>query len=284
GTVVRVLRPHAVSVAVLPNGDRAQASELTRVHDAGLFSDLVPGSGGDYRLLVTYGDGAGGTTEQTVDDPYRWLPTLGDMDLHLSGEGRHERLWDVLGAHVRDYETPSGPVAGTSFAVWAPNARGVRVPGDFDGWAGWALPMRSLGGSGVWEVFLPGVGVVDRYKFRILGPDGRWRDKADPMAFATEIPPQPAAAVTRDIHEWTDDAWMADRAQRRPHAERMSAYGLHLGCCVPGLDDREIAERLVADLDTTGFTHVELLPVAEHPFGGSWGYQVTSYFAPTSRF
>lgn len=284
GTVVRVLRPHAVSVAVLPNGDRAQACELTRVHDAGLFSGLVPGSGGDYRLLVTYGDGAGGTTEQTVDDPYRWLPTLGDMDLHLIGEGRHERLWDVLGAHVRDYETPSGPVAGTSFAVWAPNARGVRVTGDFDGWAGWALPMRSLGSSGVWELFLPGVGVGDRYKFRILGPDGRWRDKADPMAFATEIPPQTASVVTRDVHEWSDDAWMAARAQVRPHEEPMSIYEMHLGSWVPGLDYREIAERLVAYLDTTGFTHVELLPVAEHPFGGSWGYQVTSYFAPTSRF
>ncbi|MEQ3548844.1 1,4-alpha-glucan branching protein GlgB [Pseudonocardia nematodicida] len=284
GTVVRVLRPHAVSVAVLPNGERELAHELTKVHDAGLFSGVVPGSGGDYRLLVRFDDGAGGTTDEVVDDPYRWLPTLGTLDLHLIGEGRHERLWDVLGARVRDYETASGPVSGTSFAVWAPNARGIRVTGDFDGWAGWWLPMRSLGDSGVWEIFLPGVGVGSRYKYRILGPDGRWRDKADPMAFATEIPPQTASVVTAPVHEWQDQEWMAARAERRPHEEPMSVYEMHLGSWVPGLDYREIAERLVSYLDGTGFTHVELLPVAEHPFGGSWGYQVTSYYAPTARF
>ncbi|MFP5020130.1 1,4-alpha-glucan branching protein GlgB [Pseudonocardia phyllosphaerae] len=284
GTLIRVLRPHAVSVAVLPNGDRALAHELEKVHESGLFSGVVPGSGGDYRLLVSYADGSGGTDEHVVDDPYRWLPTLGEMDLHLIGEGRHERLWDVLGAHPREYETASGPVPGTSFAVWAPNAKGVRVTGDFDGWAGWALPMRSLGSSGVWEVFLPGVGVGARYKFRILGPDGRWRDKADPMAFATEIPPQTASVVTTDVHEWADQEWMAARAASKPHQEPMSVYELHLGSWVPGLDYREIADRLVAYLDGTGFTHIELLPVAEHPFGGSWGYQVTSYYAPTSRF
>ncbi|GAA1403581.1 1,4-alpha-glucan branching protein GlgB [Pseudonocardia kongjuensis] len=282
GTVIRVLQPHATSVAVLPNGERELAHELERVHDAGLFSGVVPGSGGDYRLLVRHGDDP--AAERIVDDPYRWLPTLGEMDLHLIGEGRHERLWDVLGAHVREYDTASGPVAGTSFAVWAPNAGGVRVTGDFDGWAGWTLPMRSLGGSGIWEIFLPGVGVGARYKFRVLGPDGRWRDKADPMAYATEIPPQTASVVTTPVHEWGDQEWMAARADRRPHQEPMSVYELHLGSWIPGLDYREIAERLVAYLDTTGFTHVELLPVAEHPFGGSWGYQVTSYYAPTSRF
>ncbi|RZT88022.1 1,4-alpha-glucan branching enzyme [Pseudonocardia sediminis] len=280
GTVVRVLRPHAEAVHVLPNGDVDLAHPLTKVHDAGLFSGLVPGSGGDYRLLVDYGDGA----EHIVDDPYRWLPTLGDVDLHLIGEGRHERLWDVLGSHLQSYDTASGPVTGTSFAVWAPNAQGVRVTGDFDGWAGWSLPMRSLGSSGVWEIFLPDVGVGARYKFRILGQDGKWRDKADPMAFATEIPPQTASVVTTPVHEWGDGDWMAARADRKPHAEPMSVYELHLGSWVPGLDYREIADRLVAYLDRTGFTHVELLPVAEHPFGGSWGYQVTSYFAPTSRF
>ncbi len=274
-----------LGVAVLPNGDRAQACELTRVHDAGLFSGLVPGSGGDYRLLVTYGDGAGGTTEQTVDDPYRWLPTLSATWTCTSSARDGTNDCGTSSAHTSGTTRPRPARSpGTSFAVWAPNARGVRVTGDFDGWAGWALPMRSLGSSGVWELFLPGVGVGDRYKFRILGPDGRWRDKADPMAFATEIPPQTASVVTRDVHEWGDDAWMAARAQVRPHEEPMSIYEMHLGSWVPGLDYREIAERLVAYLDTTGFTHVELLPVAEHPFGGSWGYQVTSYFAPTSRF
>ena len=299
GTIVRVLRPHATSVAVLPDGERGAAHELTKVHEAGLFSGLVPGSGGDYRLLVRQGGGSPGAAggagsvgsaagdtaqEQVVDDPYRWLPTLGEMDLHLIGEGRHERLWDVLGAHVRRYDTASGPVTGTSFAVWAPNARGVRVTGDFDGWAGWTLPMRSLGTSGIWEIFLPGVDVGSRYKYRVLGPDGRWRDKADPMAFATEIPPQTSSVVSADTHEWGDQEWMTARAARRAHEAPMSVYEMHLGSWVPGLDYREIAERLVSYLDGTGFTHVELLPVDEHPVGGSWGYQVTSYYAPTSRF
>ena len=281
GTVVRVLRPHAEKVYVLPNGERKLAHELVKVHDAGLFSGVVPGSGGDYRLLADYGSARG---EQIVDDPYRWLPTLGEVDLHLIGEGRHERLWDVLGAHLQRYDTASGPVTGTSFAVWAPKAQGVRVTGDFDGWAGWALPMRSLGSSGVWEIFLPDVGVGSRYKYRILGEDGVWRDKADPMAFATEIPPQQASVVTAPVHEWGDDEWMTARAARASHTEPMSVYELHLGSWVPGLDYREIADRLVTYLAETGFTHVELLPVAEHPFGGSWGYQVTSYYAPTARF
>jgi len=279
GTVVRVLRPHADEVSVLRNGDPADAHPLVKVHDAGLFSGVVDGPGGDYRIAARYGD-----RTDVVDDPYRWLPTLGEVDLHLIGEGRHERLWEVLGAHVRSYDTASGAVTGTSFAVWAPNAQGVRVTGDFDGWAGWAHPMRSLGSSGVWELFVPGVGVGMRYKFRILGQDGVWRDKADPMAFATEIAPQTASVVTALHHEWQDEEWMASRAVRQPHAEPMSVYELHLGSWRQGNGYREIAEQLVEYLDETGFTHVELLPVAEHPFGGSWGYQVTSYFAPTARF
>jgi 1,4-alpha-glucan branching enzyme len=279
GTVVRVLKPHADEVSVLRNGDPKDTHPLVKVHDAGLFSGVVEGPGGDYRLRVRYGDRV-----DIVDDPYRWLPTLGEVDLHLINEGRHERLWDVLGAHVRHYDTISGPVTGTSFAVWAPTARGVRVTGDFDGWAGWAHPMRSLGTSGVWEIFLPDVGVGTRYKFRILGQDGRWRDKADPMAFATEIPPATASVVTDLHHQWGDDEWIAERARRTPHAEPMSVYELHLGSWRQGNGYREIADQLVEYLDETGFTHVELLPVAEHPFGGSWGYQVTSYYAPTSRF
>jgi 1,4-alpha-glucan branching enzyme len=279
GTVVRTLRPHADEVRVLVNGDPERSYPLVRVHDAGLFSGLVPEATGDYRLTVRYGDDT-----HTVDDPYRWLPTLGEVDLHLIGEGRHERLWDALGAHVRSYDTPNGEVTGTSFAVWAPTAQGVRVTGDFDGWAGWTHPMRSLGSSGVWEIFVPGVGVGTRYKFRILGQDGVWREKSDPMAFATEIPPSTASVVTALHHEWSDDEWMATRATSTPHAEPMSVYEVHLGSWRPGLDYRQMAQALVEYLDETGFTHVELLPVAEHPFGGSWGYQVTSYYAPTARF
>jgi 1,4-alpha-glucan branching enzyme len=279
GTVVRALRPHAEEVAVLVGGDPEQVFPLVRVHDAGLWSGLVPEAPGDYRLRVRYG-----TDAHITDDPYRWLPTLGEIDIHLIGEGRHERLWDALGAHVRSYDTPNGTVSGTSFAVWAPTAQGVRVTGDFDGWAGWTHPMRSLGSSGVWEIFVPGVGVGTRYKFRILGQDGVWREKSDPMAFATEVPPSTASVVTSLHHEWGDAEWMAQRATRAPHAEPMSVYEVHLGSWRQGLSYREAAHQLVDYLAETGFTHVELLPVAEHPFGGSWGYQVTSFYSPTARF
>jgi 1,4-alpha-glucan branching enzyme len=277
GTVVRVLRPHADGVDVVREG--GEGFPLARVHDSGLFSGVVPGPPADYRLAVRYGERV-----DIVDDPYRWLPTLGEIDLHLIGEGRHERLWGVLGAHVRSYDTPAGPVTGTSFAVWAPTAQGVRVTGDFDGWTGWAHPMRVLGGSGVWELFVPGIQPGTRYKFRILGRDGRWRDKADPLAFRTETPPATASIVDVSEHEWGDEEWMAARALRQAHAEPMSVYEVHLGSWRPGLGYRELANELADYLAEMGFTHVELLPVAEHPFGGSWGYQVTSFYAPTARF
>jgi len=273
--IARALRPGATSVAV-SWGDKQV--ELPRIADA-LFEGELPEAPGDYRLLVSYGDH---TVE--VDDPYRWLPTVGELDLHLIGEGRHERLWDVLGAHVRCYETASGDVTGVSFAVWAPNARGVRVTGDFDGWDGRANPLRSMGSSGVWEVFLPNVPVGTRYKFRILGADGVWHEKADPMAFATETPPQTASVVTRSEYQWGDAEWEARREATQWANAPMSIYEVHLGSWKPGLGYRELATELADYCEDMGFTHLELLPIAEHPFGGSWGYQVTSYYAPTSRF
>jgi 1,4-alpha-glucan branching enzyme len=274
--VVRALRPDATTVAVLLGGRR---HELERVHPGGVFAGVVPGPAGDYQLEVTYAD-----ETYLVDDAYRWLPTLGELDLHLIGEGRHERLWDVLGAHPRSYDTPHGPVVGTSFAVWAPSARGVRVTGDFEYWQRRAYPMRSLGSSGVWEVFVPGVVAGARYKFAVLGQDGRWRDKADPMAFATEAAPATASVVDSSSHVWGDDEWLARRAATRWHAAAMSVYEVHLGSWRQGLGYRDLADQLAEYVVEAGFTHVELLPVAEHPYGGSWGYQVTSYFAPTARF
>jgi 1,4-alpha-glucan branching enzyme len=280
GTVVRALKPNADAVEVVfGSGPDAVHYPLRPVHEGGLFSALLPHPSSDYRLLVRYGD----YTEQ-VDDPYRWLPTLGEVDLHLIGEGRHERLWTVLGAHPRRYDTPGGVVAGTSFAVWAPTARGVRVCGDFDGWNGVGQPMRSLGSSGVWEVFVPGIGPGTRYKFRVLGQDGSWHEKADPMAFAAEVPPATASVITTSSYTWGDDRWLERRAMSSPVTEPMSVYEVHLGSWRQGLSYRELATELVEYLGRTGFTHVELLPVAEHPFGGSWGYQVSSYYAPTARF
>ncbi|MEP7179527.1 MAG: 1,4-alpha-glucan branching enzyme, partial [Pseudonocardiales bacterium] len=267
-TVIRTLRPEAQAVAAVAGDTRV---DLKRIHDAGVFEGALPGALSDYRLVVEYGENT-----STVDDPYRWLPTLGEIDLHLIGEGRHENLWQVLGAHVRSYDTPGGTVTGTSFAVWAPNARGVRVVGDFDYWSGRSLPMRMLGSSGVWELFVPDVGAGCRYKFSILGADGQWRDKADPMAFATEVPPATASVVHTSTYEWGDADWLSRRAATSWHAAPMSIYEVHVGSWRAGLSYRDLAEQLVAHVVDMGFTHVEFLPVAEHPYGGSWGYQVSS--------
>lgn len=277
GTAVRVLRPHAETVFALVGAAEHPLDPLGH----GVFAAVLPYPGiDDYRIRAHY---PGGPTTVTADG-YRFLPTVGEFDLHLIGEGRHERLWEVLGAHHRRYTTLDGEVVGTSFAVWAPNARGVTVLGDFDHWAGTLAPMRSLGSSGVWEVFVPGVGPGTRYKYRVHGADGRTVDHADPFAFATEVPPADASVVTRSDHRWTDQDWLDRRAATDPVRSPMSVYEVHLGSWQPGLGYRELATRLADYVDAAGFTHVELLPVAEHPFGGSWGYQVTSYYAPTARF
>ena len=233
----------------------------------------------DYRVRVTYGD-----QTTLMDDPYRFLPTLGEMDIYLISEGRHEELWKVLGAHLTHYTGPMGDVEGVAFAVWAPNASAVRVVGDFNYWDGTASAMRSLGSSGVWELFIPGVGGGARYKFEIRGPGGNWFQKADPMARATEIPPATASVVTDRFHRWDDDEWMDRRAHTTPHTAAMSVYEVHIGSWKQGLGYRQLADELIAYVTEAGFTHVEFMPVAEHPFGGSWGYQVTSYYAPTSRY
>ncbi|SDJ13370.1 1,4-alpha-glucan branching enzyme [Actinokineospora alba] len=274
GTAVRVLRPGAREVRVLTEEATYRLRDL-----GGVFAGVVPLVLEDYRLAVVYPES---TVE--VDDPYRWLPTVGEFDLHLIGEGRHERLWEVLGAHPRRFDTAAGPVEGTSFAVWAPTARGVRVTGDFDHWDGQATPLRSLGSSGVWELFVPGVGPGTRYKFRILGADGNWHEKADPMAFATEVPRATASVVFQSVHQWHDDEWMARRAATEWSSEPVSVYEVHLGSWRPGLSYRELATELGEYVSRHGFTHVQLMPVAGHPFIGSWGYQVTSYYAPTPRF
>ncbi len=277
GTVIRVLRPHAETVSARIGGDDHALEHAGH----GIFEGTAPFPDlWDYRIVTSY---PGGRT--VVDaDGYRFLPTLGELDLHLLGEGRHERLWDVLGAHPRRYATLDGEVTGTAFAVWAPNARGVAVIGDFDGWSGHTAPMRRLGDSGVWEVFLPGIGAGATYKYRVHGADGRTVDHADPFAFATEIPPATASVVTETAHDWGDGAWLRKRAERDPTRSPMSVYEVHLGSWRLGLGYRELAEQLADYVAGQGFTHIELLPIAEHPFGGSWGYQVTSYYAPTARF
>ncbi|MBT1193197.1 1,4-alpha-glucan branching protein GlgB [Rhodococcoides kroppenstedtii] len=281
GTAIRALRPNALEVTALIGGKEYPLSHVAH----GIFSVVVPMEDpADYRLRVRYPTGGDTVHEVTVADGYRFLPTLGELDLHLFGEGRHERLWDILGAHPRSYTLPDGEVHGTSFAVWAPGAVGVTVVGEFDGWGGQTWPMRVLGSTGVWELFVPDIGDGTLYKFRVHGKDGSVKDKADPMAFRTEVPPSTASVVTTSAYTWNDDAWLTARADAQPHRAPMSVYEVHLASWRPGLTYHELAEQLSAHVRETGFTHVELLPVAEHPFGGSWGYQVTSYYAPTSRF
>ena len=279
GVVVRARVPRAVRLWVLLRDERLP---MERVHDA-LFVHFLPGETLPlaYRLAAESIDGG----ERAFDDPYRFLPTLGAVDLHLHGEGRHLRLWDKLGAHPRVIDG----VDGTSFAVWAPNARRVSVIGNFNDWDGRAHVMRAMGGSGIFELFIPGVSTGALYKFEIRTPGGATRVKTDPLGFKFEQSPGHASIVERrGVYAWTDAAWMARRADANPIAEPMLVYEVHLGSWRQGeggrfLNYRELAPLLAKHVTHLGFTHVELLPVLEHPFGGSWGYQVGGYFAPTSR-
>ncbi|HKH25151.1 MAG TPA: 1,4-alpha-glucan branching protein GlgB, partial [Acidimicrobiales bacterium] len=272
--VLRAWRPGAVEAEVL-------GTKMTRVHDAGIFEaelDVWPEPG----YAVTSRWEAGG--EYTTAEPWSLWPTLGDLDVHLIGEGRHDRLWTVLGANHRVHQG----IIGTAFAVWAPAAQAVRIVGDWNRWDGRVHPMRALGASGVWEVFVPGVEPGARYKFEVLGADGRLRLKADPLATRTEHPPENASIVWSSAYVWHDAEWMAHRAERTPWDERMAVYEAHLGSWKRHDDGsvygyRELAEDLANHADHLGFTHVELLPPTEHPYAPSWGYQVTSYFAPTAR-
>ncbi len=279
GLRVRVRRPMAARVRV--RFDDGEVIDLEHEQD-GIFTGLRPDASAamDYRVLTTWGDGV----EHVTDDPYRFAPTLGELDLHLINEGRHERLWDVLGAHLRSYSGPMGEVRGTSFAVWAPRAKAVHVIGDFNGWDPVSHPMRRLGESGVWELFVPDVAKGAVYKFAVRGADDVVREKADPLARAAERAPATGSVVTGSEHVWQDRAWLEQRAARDPHEGRMSVYEVHLGSWREGLDYRELAEQLVEYVSELGFTHVELLPVMDHPYPPSWGYHVTSYYAPNARF
>ncbi|WP_448318858.1 1,4-alpha-glucan branching enzyme, partial [Streptomyces sp. CO7] len=279
GTVVRALRPHARSVTVVAEGLRAElhddgdgffSGRLPLAHDQFADDQGAPA----YRLLVGYESG----THET-EDAYRFLPSLGDLDLHLIGEGRHEELWKALGAEPMVHQG----VTGTRFTVWAPNARGVRVTGTFNFWDGTGFPMRSLGATGVWELFVPAVGEGELYKFEITRPDGSRTLRADPMARRTECPPATASVITSSDYEWGDREWLERRGAVPAHEAPLSVYEVHLPSWRPGLGYRELAEQLPAYVAELGFTHVELMPVAEHPFGGSWGYQVTGFYAPTAR-
>ncbi len=208
--------------------------------------------------------------------------SLGELDLYLIAEGRHEQLWKALGAQVKRDNT--GTLLGTAFSVWAPNAQAVSLIGDHNFWDRNSHQMHRIGSSGIWEIFVADIGAGTKYKFAVCGVEGRWVDHADPMARATEIPPLTASVVEESNYLWNDSSWIEERAQFQPWRSAVSVYEVHLGSWKVGLSYKELATELVGYIQDQGFTHVEFLPVTEHPYGPSWGYQVTSFFAPTSRF
>jgi 1,4-alpha-glucan branching enzyme len=208
--------------------------------------------------------------------------SLGELDLYLIAEGRHEQLWKALGAQVKRDET--GALLGTAFSVWAPNAHAVSLIGDHNFWDRNSHQMHRIGSSGIWEIFVADISAGTKYKFAVCGIDGRWVDHADPMARATEIPPLTASVVEESKYLWKDSEWIEQRAQFQSWRSAVSVYEVHLGSWKVGLSYIELATELVDYIQQQGFTHVEFLPVTEHPYGPSWGYQVTSFFAPTSRF
>ncbi len=208
--------------------------------------------------------------------------SLGELDLYLIAEGRHEQLWKALGAQVK--RDASGALLGTAFSVWAPNAQAVSLIGDHNYWDRNSHQMHRIGSSGIWEIFVADICAGTKYKFAICGVDGRWVDHADPMARATEIPPLTASVVEESQYQWNDGLWIEQRSQFQSWRSAVSVYEVHLGSWKIGLSYTELATELVEYIQQQGFTHVEFLPVTEHPYGPSWGYQVTSFFAPTSRF
>jgi len=286
GVSIRAFVPGAERIDVLDPASGDVVAPLDAVPGcAGLFAATIPGRAADapYRLGITQGAHA-----WVADDPYRFGPVLGDMDEYLIGEGSHLRLWTVLGAHVMNHEG----VPGTHFAVWAPNAARVSVVGDFNGWDGRRNPMRRRGATGVWEIFMPGVGEGASYKYELLDAHRTLQpQKADPFGFGAEHPPKTASVVRAlDGHTWADGAWMTRREALHRIDRPISVYEVHLGSWRRVMEEGgrplsylEHAEHLVGYARDMGFTHLELMPISEFPFDGSWGYQPVGLYAPTIR-
>jgi 1,4-alpha-glucan branching enzyme len=285
GLVVRALLPDAKKVEVQPVHEKDKPKfELKRIPNTDVFEGVTKLANSVYAYDLVITNHAGQT--RRTRDAYSFLPTLGESDLFLFGKGDERKIFDKLGAQLR---SPDG-VAGTSFAVWAPNAQRISVVGDFNNWDGRFYPMRLLGASGVWEIFIPGVGVGAHYKFEIRDAHGNVKLNTDPFGFFFEVAPKQAAIVwdTKKF-KWKDAAWLKKRRERDALRSPMSIYEVHVGSwrkksANESWSYRELAEPLVIYLTRMGFTHVEFMPVAEHAFYPSWGYQVTGFFAPTSRF
>ncbi len=284
GTVLRVLRPEAETAEAVDPGTGKTMTRLLKRHARGFFEGLLSPNEAPLRYRLRFSRGEDVWEEE---DPYRFPSTFGEMDFHLIGEGRHQRLYEKLGAHPMECDG----VAGVRFAVWAPNASRVSVVGNFNDWDGRRHPMRLHPGIGVWELFLPDVKQGDFYKFEIVGPQGELLPaKADPLGFCSEQPPATASVVHgMPEREWHDREWMEARAARNDRSAPISIYEVHLGSWRRREDDGylsydELADQLIPYVKDLGFTHIECMPVSEHPFSGSWGYQPVGLYAPTSRF
>jgi 1,4-alpha-glucan branching enzyme len=283
---IRVFRPDARNIAVVPNREATRPITAEKIQGDGFFCATVPGATRDldYRLRVTKLDGS----EFLTRDPYSYGPIIGEVDLHLFAEGQHWKIYEKFGAHLRTF----GDTAGVYFAVWAPNAQRVAVVGDFNDWDRRINPMRKLIGSGVWELFVPGIKQGEHYKFEIRSQTGAVLLKSDPFAFFNQ-PGKSTASLVYDLerYTWSDAEWMEARRMKNWPQSPISIYEVHLGSWRRKAEEGnrqlsylELAETLLPYVLEMGYTHIELLPIAEHPFEGSWGYQVTNYYAPTSRF
>ncbi len=285
--IVRTVCPGAQKAWIVsPDGSNTQPMNM--VHPDGLFqvvcdNGVFSTDSGEYQIRYNKGD-----SEMNVHDPYAFQPMLTDLDLHLFGEGTHQKLYDCLGAQLR---TVDG-VAGVNFAVWAPNAKGISLIGSFNDWDGRQHPMQKRIPSGVWELFVPGIGVGQQYKYRVTTESGHQIDKCDPNGFFAEVPPLTANIVADlNSYEWGDTDWISERTETDHLARPMSVYEVHLGSWRHKegnhngwLNYRDLADQLVPYCLEMGFTHLELMPISEHPFTGSWGYQTVGYFAATSRY
>jgi 1,4-alpha-glucan branching enzyme len=280
GVAVRAFLPDAEEAWVVRNGSD---HEMKKLHPAGFFEAIFKEETSVFPYLLKAKDRSGGV--MVFEDPYRFLPVLTDFDLHLIGEGTHYKNYEKLGAHIMRVEG----VTGVHFAVWAPNAKRVSVAGDFNSWDGRRHPMRILGGSGIWELFMPGLGEGELYKFEILTGIGHLYLKTDPYGFFCELRPG-TSSIVWDInkHTWRDGQWMKTRAESNRLESPVAIYEVHMGSWMRGegggfLTYGELAERLIPYIKETGYTHIELLPVTEHPLDVSWGYQTIGYFSATSR-
>jgi 1,4-alpha-glucan branching enzyme len=284
GVVVRAFHPKAVEVSIAPVHEKKKPSPKLHQVRPGLFEGTTKEAKSVYAydLIITLDNG----TKIRTRDPYSFLPTLGETDLFLFGQGNERRIYEKLGSQLR---TMDG-VAGASFAVWAPTAQRVSVVGDFNNWDGRLHPMRMLGSSGVWEIFIPGAREGSLYKFEVKTPTGALTLKTDPYGFFFETAPKNSAIVWDNRKfRWDDQGWMEKRPEADPLRRPVSIYEVHLGSWMKknkfeSLSYRELAEPLTAYVQNMGFTHIEFMPVSEHAFYPSWGYQVTGFYAPTSRF